>query len=169
MLPLVSPLYLDSPLQVLVFEGLLPSYYNHKKFLSFVRQLNFYGERAHEVYMAHLFVRQLSGYVKLGLLPKMDRARAREGGGGGSGGGKRKHAPLHHDILWRMTLGVWTSLFCRASFAVLCWCYRHSFPFCAPHTCLVGELLWLSPLAQPQPFSSLQNRFAFLALRPSLN
>ncbi|CBJ33317.1 Heat Shock transcription factor [Ectocarpus siliculosus] len=29
--------------QVLVFEGLLPSYYNHKKFLSFVRQLNFYG------------------------------------------------------------------------------------------------------------------------------
>ncbi|CAM9353567.1 unnamed protein product, partial [Ectocarpus sp. 8 AP-2014] len=29
--------------QVLAFEGLLPSYYNHKKFLSFVRQLNFYG------------------------------------------------------------------------------------------------------------------------------
>ncbi|CBJ31835.1 Heat Shock transcription factor [Ectocarpus siliculosus] len=30
-------------LHVLAFEGLLPSYYNHKKFLSFVRQLNFYG------------------------------------------------------------------------------------------------------------------------------
>ncbi|CAN0473932.1 unnamed protein product, partial [Ectocarpus sp. 12 AP-2014] len=29
--------------KVLAFEGLLPSYYNHKKFLSFVRQLNFYG------------------------------------------------------------------------------------------------------------------------------
>ncbi|CAM9487148.1 unnamed protein product [Ectocarpus sp. 4 AP-2014] len=28
---------------ILAFEGLLPSYYNHKKFLSFVRQLNFYG------------------------------------------------------------------------------------------------------------------------------
>lgn len=34
-------------LQVQVFEGLLPSYYNHKNYLSFVRQLNFYGEDIH--------------------------------------------------------------------------------------------------------------------------
>lgn len=38
------PPYTFIILQVLLFEGLLPSYYNRNKFMSFVRQLNFYGE-----------------------------------------------------------------------------------------------------------------------------
>lgn len=42
-----------------MFEGLLPSYYNHKKFLSFVRQLNFYGEYPRAIGLLFLRVSSL--------------------------------------------------------------------------------------------------------------
>lgn len=43
-IPAARVMFSTRKLQVQVFEGLLRSYYNHTKFLSFVRQLNFYGK-----------------------------------------------------------------------------------------------------------------------------